>query len=267
MNLEYTDLKCDGYKVGNEDEFGNKIRKIYIRSKGSYIIYECENSEDLSFEGTNEAQLKYSKIVGHVASITGRFNSEFKKHNFLKEQVVYAMVESIEGDYEEAEKILNSLEERIIKLRKKEGKLHYLEGAFTVTLFNVVISTVFLLIHNKIGDDLIKESIFVFHVITSGSLGGMLSIAININKFEIDSDAGVNNFITGMSRTLIAMIGSFFIYFAAKSNIIAGFSENAVYRKYLMIVLGMISGFSETFVPNIMNKVQNEKEKSDEISM
>ena len=259
VSIEY---KFDNYEVGKADDFGQLIEKIYIRSKGQFVLYKCNDSEDISFDGTDEIHLKYSKITGRISNITGRFSNEFKKHPFLKNLLIYAITEAVQDNISTAEKILDDLEKRVLSIKKHQGRLHYLGGAVAVVIINIILSMVFINYY-FISNDLLRECFFIFFVITSGSLGGMLSVSININKLEIDSDSGcLNNFITGLSRILISMIASYFIYLALKSNIIFGMINQSSNNIYSFLTFGLVSGFSETFVPNIINKIEKEDCKS-----
>lgn len=254
----------DEYRVGGKNQFGNIISKIYVRSEGKYLIYKCNKIDDIFFDGNDSVKASYANIHGKVATIFGRFHSEFKNHPQFIDQIVFAIVECIDGNKEEAFKILDNLEKRILYFKKCKGRIFYLLGGLCLVIFNIIVTLYFKFYRPELCSQF-EQSFIVLSVITSGSLGGFLSISININKFKIDSDSGLlNNMAAGLIRIAISMICSFFIYYVLKSEIILGIINDLSSVNDFMIALGFISGFSETFVPNIINKVES---KHSDVSM
>ena len=101
--------------------------------------------------------------------------------------------------------------------------------------------------------------ILLFTIATFGSLGGFLSVSINVNKLDLDIDGGANiQILTGFSRIFISMISSLIIFVIIKSDLALGII-NDVKNNNIFYALAVISGFSETFVPNIIKNIESEK--------
>ncbi|MGE5328875.1 MAG: hypothetical protein ACM3KR_05145 [Deltaproteobacteria bacterium] len=249
-------LFFDEYKVGEKNRVGERITKIYSRQKGKYVIYCCENVDDIYFDGTEDAQSNYSKISDYIARLNGLFYNEKNKYTFITEQISNAIGEAAQGEIQKAIEILNGLENKILKLKKIEGRIQYLLGALILILINLVLSVVLMFVYKNLNDPFWKVCLLGWFSVGLGSLGGFLSISININKLDIDFDSGfLMNVISGFIRVVIAMIASLFIFLLLKSNIFLA-NANLGSSKYIIFSFAIIAGFSETIVPNIINKLE-----------
>ena len=162
-----------------------------------------------------------------------------------------------EGKIDDAKSILSGAENRLIRLRCLQGRLQYLISAFLVTF----IPLIFLLGFYFIPFFKDRPSFFSFALIlTCGAMGGFLSVSLNVWKLDIDLDASRQiNCAAGSSRILIAMVASIFAYFAIKSQLILSILSDSNYGIYLA---SFASGFSESFIPNVIRKLSEKDEKN-----
>jgi len=93
------------------------------------------------------------------------------------------------------------------------------------------------------------------------SIGGFLSIAKDIKKIHIDScDFGWFQVFYGSTRILISMFSGLIIYVLIKSELILP-SLNNEENIYIVCILAIAAGFSESMIPNLLKKIEDEKTK------
>jgi hypothetical protein len=93
----------------------------------------------------------------------------------------------------------------------------------------------------------------LFYMMTFGAIGGLLSIAIYIDKHEEKfSRFMIQRVYAGLFRILIAMLSGLIIYILFRSDLIVGFNDQS--NNFLKYALAIISGFSQNLVPNLANK-------------
>jgi hypothetical protein len=91
-------------------------------------------------------------------------------------------------------------------------------------------------------------------MMTFGGVGGLLSVAINIDKHE-DKISRIKwqRVFAGVFRMLIAMLSGIIMYILLKANIVGGI-KNFENSPYLYYALAIIAGFSQNLIPNLANK-------------
>jgi hypothetical protein len=107
----------------------------------------------------------------------------------------------------------------------------------------------------------------MIYMITFGGIGGLFSVAININKHQekVNRLFGAH-VIAGVFRMLIAMMSGLIIYVFFKSKLIAigssltGGDESADHFATYMIAI--LAGFSESLVPNLIRKTEKTVDSS-----
>ncbi len=133
--------------------------------------------------------------------------------------------------------------------------MRYIASAMIFVVFNAVI--VFL-ISDIFKSYISSNAILLFKIATCGSFGGFLSVSLNINKLNLDFDGSpAIQFFTGFSRIFISMISAIIMYYLIKSDIVLGLI-NYINNNNVFYALGIVSGFSETFVPNIIKSVEKD---------
>lgn len=108
----------------------------------------------------------------------------------------------------------------------------------------------------------------ISYPIICGSIGGALSIIFQNNKLEIDYCVADNllyfeSFKLIMLPNLMSVIG----YMAIESEFIMGNIVNVQKGEYLRLLIYVICGYSQTFIPNILKNFELKdikKEKSND---
>ena len=98
-------------------------------------------------------------------------------------------------------------------------------------------------------------------------IGALLSVLQRGHKLKLDPMAPVQNIIMqSATRILIGILSGTIIVIASKSELALGLVAN---NNYALMLLAVISGFSERYVPDLMENISSGKktkpeEKSEE---
>jgi hypothetical protein len=254
-NQHLTDPEFNFYsKVGDLDPIGRRIEAIYFSSDQNYFIYHIGNYslEIVAVDGSllsknSKANEIYGRILDYFAS-----NAELKR-KYVK-SIAFAIKTLYDGDSEIAINILEATYKNITRFLKRKAELAYLLGAITLMFIGLI--TYFLTY--KAGN-LNDFGHIIFCALIFSSLGGFLSVALNVKNLDVDVQ---NSFpITmfyGAQRVFLAMISGVFIYFLISSKIFLAFFEN-LQNINIYYVAFFLCGFSERLVPNLMLNFEKDK--------
>ena len=242
------------FRIGALDNSGEKISRIYFQS-ADYVIYRSrstiyvdidDDSEDL--ERLHDANMRIASVLARVYSfLPGNLNWIEP----INKQIARAVALNLSGATPQARDMLGDVELRVRRLKVISGRLQYtvssLLTAATITLANFWLNS----------PAASGGAVGVSHtqIATCGALGGFLSVVLGFRVIEIDCDANwFLNCLIGSSRILVAMVAAVFAYFVVKSGIaLQPLAEaNSPYGFYTVAIL---AGFSERFVPNIMDNL------------
>lgn len=187
----------------------------------------------------------------------------------INKQIARAIGLGLNGEINSAIQTLEKCGNRLIRLRRNEERIRYLFGASCLLLPILLV-----LLCLRVSVDFYPNLVEVPHswlilteIITCGSLGGIFSVALGLRDLDVNIDAGPKfNMLAGASRiliALIALIAGIIVYFGVKTNVVLGTlgKENGNYGLYLA---AMIAGFSESFIPNIVERItRNENDNLD----
>lgn len=205
--------------------------------------------DDIHPNAEDFAKNHYRLGVG-LARMNSWLPEKLSRSDSINRLVGRAISTNASGNYEDGASILAQAEERLVKLKVIEGRLHYTLSAFLL-VFVAFASEIFW------GD---VENATLFKVALFGGLGGAFSIAIGFSSLDIDLDARTHvNCLIGCSRIFIAIAAAAFSYFSIKAlfefSFILTTSENPGFY-----MIAMVSGFAEMLVPNIMSNLARDSE-------
>lgn len=241
-------LKPYDYKTGTLDNDGVIVQKIYTKAHG-YIVYRTNTAIRLDMDDHHPEMTNYMenhfKIGVDLARIYSWLPENLSWSEPINKQIARAMTTNVAGNYDEAKKMLEHAEERIIKLKTIQGRIQYTVSAF-FTAFAMLLAA---LLSAPYDTSLITK------VMLCGALGGILSIAVGYTNLKIDIDANwKTNALIGSSRIVIAIIASIFSYLAIKSGIAFSVIQDSK-SDHGVLLIAMISGFAEMLVPNMMSNL------------
>lgn len=239
------------YKLDKQDNDGNNVIRIYAKAKG-YVIYRTANTIRIDMDDDhpllNFYEENHYKIGIQLAKIYSLLPENLSSSESINRLVGRAMALNVAGHCDSAMEVLRHAESRLVKLKTVRGRLQYTVSAFCLAL--LLFCALFL---RSWG-----ESEIFLQVMLCGALGGVLSIAVGYGSLKIDVDAGWHtNCTIGVSRIIIAVIASLFVYFAIKTNLIFSF-VNERPDHYGIFTFAMVAGFAEMLVPNIMNNLSKD---------
>jgi len=259
----------ESFKVNRNDQSNNKIKKIFVK-RDEYVIYEIATnmlSESLKIyimtkeeEEDDPAGLldNFNKIKIELNEVKAILYKA-KRENAFKQIISSAIAHGMEGEREQAIQQLIDIKNRINTEYNEEfiSKVLYIGTSFVISLFFIIISI--LVYTNTLGIsskyNLLKELIYIS---TFGIFGGLISISLKLKSIELEKEINQFYFIFyGIERMFIAIIGSIFIYFIIKSGLAFDFINNLSNPLYAYAVIAVLSGFSETLIPDVLKKMEN----------
>lgn len=253
--------------VGSKDPSGNFITKVLSKSD-EYVIYEIKTktlSESLRVlidtEKENDKTLidLFNQVRVNFAKLKGLLY-KVNDDTSIKTRIAHVISHALSGKAEEANK---QFEELIEEINKEYGqqfnhRLRYLLTILCATLLLIAFS-----IYNYYNN-LYLEKIEITNLIfmaTAGSIGSFISISRRLRKTIFEKDVHWILYIFyGLERVFISIFCSVIVYFAIKSNLIFGLANELDKPILAYIVFGVVAGFSETLVPNLLIKLEHENE-------
>ena len=251
------DLIVPGYKLVT-GEIERTVLYIYSRTS-DFVIYELKETGQITYkttpafdDNTFKIALKLDKVEAYLGEDKAKW-SEYK--NTMAD--IYALY--LSNDPEKiaiSEELLDTVISEIDY--NKFSKLYYLLPCLIAVLITCIIAAgvksynyTATFKHWRNIDGNFQTILFMM---TFGSIGGLLSVAINIDKHE-DKISRIKwqRVFAGVFRMLIAMLSGMIMYILLKANIIGGIKEFDK-SPYLYYALAIIAGFSQNLIPNLANK-------------
>ncbi len=94
-----------------------------------------------------------------------------------------------------------------------------------------------------------------------GSLGAFLSVMIGLRTVELDiDDPMILKIVLGAMRILIGVIGSLVVSILVRADILFGLLPES--EPLGLYALAFIAGFSETFVPKVLARIERSVEEN-----
>lgn len=250
-------LITPGYKFG-ADEYTRTVLYVYFKTD-SYVIYEVKETGQITYktspefeDNTYKIALKLDKVEAYLGEDKTKW---FEYKNTMAD--IYALYLSNQNEkITIAEELLDTVISEIDY--NKFSKLYYLLPCL-ISVLATCLLTAAVKSYNYTaaykGWSYIDGNFqIILYMMTFGGVGGLLSVAINIDKHE-DKISRIKwqRVFAGVFRMLIAMLSGIIMYILLRANIVGGltsFNENS----YLHYALAIIAGFSQNLIPNLANK-------------
>ena len=238
------------------DSSGNKV--INVLSKGNeYVIYEIDDDDinnrlRVMIDGhTDESekilQEKFTNVKQKYTEVKGLL---YRSSNFgmMKNRIAHTLTSCLVSDNIDGNQEFQDLIDNIKSEYKNLifNRLLYIFPAFIVV---IIFSVMFLL---NITD---KNSVFyqIYLIGFGSSLGGIMSILYRVKSYNFEEYLEKKYyFLIGFERSIVAIVAGIIIYIGVKSGLVfPQFNMNNIWVALLLMIL---AGFSESFVPSILNK-------------
>lgn len=232
--------------------YGQKIKSIYCISE-SYIIFEEKKSKGVRLSYNHNGIDPISTISSKIVEIRG-LTQKLYNSNKYNGSIAEAYTECLEGNPVNSISILEHIKELAKKDFAHQIKITYLICMLSLILFNTIVSIALFYTKNLFDYGPFYQ---YFLIATFGSFGGFLSTIYKINNLNFqEEDSKVLLFFLSISRVFLSMLSSIVIYILIKSNLLLGIFNNTE-NIYVYYIFSIAAGFSETFVPDILKKIQN----------
>lgn len=245
------------FKPGDELS-GEIIRTIYC-SSNNYIVYATKKNKNAIYYKANSLEPKsLSQINSILVEING-LSKRIKKSQRYNSEIAHAYAECFEKNQSAAINILENLKILMNKDFIHQAKINYILCNLILIVLNTLISLS--LYYTK---SFVSYGPFIeyFTIATFGSYGGFLSTIFKINNLNFEEEGNKNLlFYLAISRVFISMVSSIIIYVLIKSNLLLCIfnKEGNVYVFYMFAI---VAGFSESFIPDILKKIQNSTDET-----
>jgi hypothetical protein len=271
MKESYDNLK--DIVVGFQFEKGRTVSHVFNRTD-DYVIFEIKETGQITYrttpsfpDNTGQLALLLDKVEYYLDDSIGKYvlwNKLVSHKNLWNEyrntmaDVYFLCLDAKEGNIETAKGLLNSIAPDLEENTYSHSKIYYLIPCILAVSVAVWVSLACK--HHTIHLD--PESKQMIYMITFGGIGGLFSVAININKHQekVNRLFGAH-VVAGFFRMLIAMMSGLIIYVFFKSELIAignsiktGNNSSDHFATYLVAIL---AGFSESLVPNLIRKTES----------
>lgn len=219
-----------------------------------------------------DQRLKYALIHRDLSEIYGLQQGRLACREAINREIARAIMLALEDKAEDARSILNHLRARLVSMRNIEGRASYL-GACMGSMLIALIALVVVSLAAGAEEAWLKSTIvpllgpdlLLLKVVVCGALGAFLSVCLSIQQLEIDAETPRKvNRISGITRLVIGMAGGLVVYLAIGAGLVLsdGLSLEVPDGQQLsakvtagILLLALVAGFSEVFVPNILRRV------------
>jgi hypothetical protein len=255
------------YRAGKGDKAGRKITRIYAADQ-DYVIYflDC----DMYYETASEIEHDLGSADAALARINRLLDAnppkntrEYDENCSILELAADALEMFFCGEKTEAIEILNGLCDKLKAKEEGQRRLFYQLGTFAIT---VLVWFFYLLFLGKGWINAKWEPWFLGAALAMA--GGLFSVCLSIGSLEVNvNQEKLFLLFAGATRAVVALLAGAGVLLAMRSKIFAGitYSKDPPNIGEALITAEMffcfLAGFSETFVPNILSKATETKDK------
>lgn len=226
---------------------------------------EVENrSEDTAVAGDPTQDARYSEYMSRLRNLLYAPVSNLSR----KEKIAFRMLvgsgckAALSGSWAEVEQAIASAEQYRAERNREFSRFILLTAA---TVYMALLTILYFVYTSVAGNR--DGDIPHFHLVTTmalGALGAYVSIWMRYGKMDM-TGLGTRkmHYLEAGARMLMGVIFAMIIFFALKSGILANeWVANEETARYIYALLGFCAGFSEKFVPSILEKFMGKGELS-----
>jgi hypothetical protein len=237
------------YVSGGTDSSGYRI--VYLIHKSDdFAIYLDEKTAVM--DGTTEAEAKLSAIASEIATVKSHLPKDKGECDKINRQVAKAMWLGVIDKPEEGRTVM----ERVIDRFVADARLIYLVSVMGACASIWAAGALYFSILKPPYSQLLW-----FQAMALGSTGGVFSVMANQTRIPVDlNNSKMMHCTTGASRALVGLIAGAVCLLSIKGGIFLGLVERGA-SEMSELFFCFLSGFSETFIPNILRQHEADSEK------
>lgn len=254
------------FKVNSPDPSGNKITRVFGRGD-EYVVYEIESRDladsikvniDTTTEEDDSGIIKRYNQIRIKFVETKAFLYKAVDKSAIKSVIAQILIHGMLEDPATANQEFESLKERIDTEYSEQfsNKMRLLFSSLLLTLCAIGLSIWTYYGHLYQEHTHIR---YLIYVCCAGSVGGFFSISIGMRKLVCEKE--VKNYLYiayGLERIVIAILAATIVYFIIRTELFFGNINTLAQPLVGYIVLGFVAGFSETLIPNLLTKIEND---------
>jgi len=245
--------KMPYYLYSKGDLFAGDLIEEIFSVHTDYIIYKAKGDYKI-IDYADETSLIYEKNLNKLAFLRAKLDaclSNKSAYKRFRNQIAIFYKQCLLGNEDVANKLYDKIINDANLFKYYTARLIYMFSC--VIALAILLSSCYFLRHNSY----INFSPLFLKVMIFGGLGGFISVAISIKKIDLDVDFfNWSQLVYGILRIIIAIICAIILYILIKSGFLLKEFQN---QKYVFFLFAIVAGFSETFVPNILKKVESKE--------
>lgn len=252
------------FVAGGKDKLGNFIVKIIVRSD-EFVIYEIKTSsisdsirvnirtlvenDRLLLKRYDGVRIKLSRVKGMLYKV----NDEISYRDRMGQIISHALSC---GDIILANRELSKLEQEINQVYRERvtNSLKYLLTMIFLTSC-LVFSSIYTYWCNPL--DSAPALRLLLFTATAGSIGGFFSVSIKLRRMAFEREIPSYAYIFyGVERFFVSVCCSIIMLMAVKGQLAFAIANP---NTAASLLLSVAAGFSETFIPNLLVRMETEK--------
>jgi hypothetical protein len=260
--MNVADLSLPG-----KDAMGVDITDLYARKPPVYGVYRTDRSVMVHYADDDAAANAQRADLARLNPLRGQINGLVEGWRSSPEnspagaraarydrRVGDALIVAFEGDTDTAQQLLTDIKQDILNERTGAGRAEYLATALGTGL----VVLLFILIVTSIGNYQ-GTSLALWRAAAAGAGGAFFSIALGVRSRTVLPDLQRwSNVIDAALRMLIGTISGAVLIGLILSGLVTLTLGNAHFGPDLLwinvMIAGFVAGFSERFVPDILEK-------------
>lgn len=251
--------------VGGKDPANNKIINVLSR-ENEYAIYEIDEPDvnnrikvfidGFSDESEQAIKARFNAVKQRYIEAKGLLGKS-SNYGMMKQRIAHTLstclsTDDVDGDVEFSrliETITQEHEDIVI------NRALYLAPCILVTII-----LFFLCLHYMDERVSVSPTWQILSSLLSASLGGSISILSKAKVLNFEEYVTKRHYcLLGIERVFLSFVAGAIIFIAIKSNVLLPSFMSQGYWSMMMIVV--VSGFSESFVPGILDKMNKDNSK------
>jgi hypothetical protein len=255
------------YRAGGGDKAGRKITRIYAADKdyviyflGCDLYYETVPEIENDLGSADAALARINRLLDANSPTNGR---EYKENRSILELAADGLEMFFCGEKAEAIEILNGLCDKLKAKEEAQRRLMYQGGTFVITILVWIVYLLFL-----IKKWITPEWEPWFLAAALAMAGGLFSVCLSIGSLEVNvNQEKIFLLFAGATRAIVALLAGAGLLLAMRSKVFAGITYKGDPPQVADALVAaemffcFLAGFSETFVPNILSKATETKDK------
>ena len=241
------------YESKRDEAHPNEYHRIVYIDAENDVDWQVDGENDLTAEMEERRQYAIAKLdMAHTLPVQNLSEKEIMAYKKLL-GVGYNL--ALSNNFEDVDMAINEAKQYRTD-RNKEKSRWLLLSAASLFLFIIVLLYI-VLIHCA------KEHphFELFSGVVMGAVGAYVSIWSRYGKLDMTGlGSKALHYLEAISRMLIGAIFAFIIIMAQKSGIVFSEWANGEHAIHLYMVLGFFAGFSEQFVPSVLQSLMHQSE-------